>query len=63
MVNNSFDNDRDIRLSSRQGSNKNETPNVLTNDNIKQMGLDPSDDRDFLNELIRFYDFNLVINS
>jgi hypothetical protein len=38
-------------------------PNIVTSEHIKQMGLDPVDDKDFLNELIRFYDFNLVINS
>ncbi len=26
------------------------------------MNLDPTDERDFLNELIRFYDFNLTLN-
>ena len=36
-------------------------PIQIQSDHIKKMGLDPSDDRDFLNELIRFYDFNLII--
>lgn len=36
--------------------------NTLNSDVIKKMGLDPSDDRDFLLELIRFYDFHLILN-
>lgn len=34
---------------------------LVQNDLIKKMGLDPSDDKDFTNELIRFYDFNLKV--
>lgn len=41
---------------------KSESPNVITNEHMKKMGLDPSDDKDFLNELIRFYDLNLIIS-
>jgi hypothetical protein len=40
---------------------KKDEPIQIQNEHIKKMGLDPSDDRDFLNELIRFYDFNLII--
>jgi len=42
--------------------NRKESKNTLNIDHVKQMGLDPSDDKDFLNELIRFYDFNLNIS-
>ena len=40
---------------------KRERPNQVTSEHIKKMGLDPNDDRDFINELIRFYDFNLIL--
>jgi hypothetical protein len=40
---------------------KRERPNHVTSEHIKRMGLDPIDDKDFINELIRFYDFNLVL--
>ena len=59
--NNNFDNEKEIAASYHK--NEKESPNVLTNEHIKQMGLDPADDREFLNELIKFYDFKLVINS
>ena len=36
-----------------------EQPKLVSNEVIKRIGLDPSDDKEFLNELIRFYDFNL----
>jgi hypothetical protein len=36
-------------------------PNFVNNLHMKKMGLDSNDDRDFLNELIRFYDFNLIL--
>lgn len=64
-----FENEKDIRMSPKHSVNdqneckNDQAPNILTNDHIKQMGLDHVDDKDFLNELIRFYDFNLVINS
>jgi hypothetical protein len=59
--NNNFDNDKEMAASDHK--NEKESPNLLTNEHIKQMGLDPADDREFLNELIKFYDFKLVINS
>ena len=38
-------------------------PIQITNDHMKKMGLDPSDDKDFINELIKFYDFNLIYTT
>ena len=65
VVSYGFESDKDMRMSSpSKGSkelDKNEVPNVISNEHMKQMGLDPGDDREFLNELIRFYDFNLVV--
>jgi hypothetical protein len=48
-------------LPSKAKQIKRNEPNYVTASHIKKMGLDPSDDRDFLNELIRFYDFNLIL--
>lgn len=45
----------------RQPSEPVELPKIVHNDVIRKAGLDPSDDREFLNEIIRFYDFNLRI--
>jgi hypothetical protein len=61
VVNNNFDDEKEMGASDHK--NEKESPNVITNEHIKQMGLDPTDDREFLNELIKFYDFKLVINS
>ena len=41
--------------------NRKESKNAVHSEHVKQMGLDPTDDKDFLNELIRFYDLNLNI--
>jgi hypothetical protein len=45
----------------RRNINKKPQTKFIQNDLIKKMELDPSDDKDFLNELIRFYDFNLKV--
>jgi hypothetical protein len=50
-----------INSSQKKATFKRDKPNVITSEHVKQMGLDPYDDRDFLTELIRFYDFNLVM--
>ena len=48
---------------SKSARDKNEAkkPKQLTNDQIRRLGLDPNDDKDFLNELVHFYDFNLKV--
>jgi hypothetical protein len=48
-------------LPSREKKIKRDEPNYVTASHMRKMGLDPSDDKDFLNELIRFYDFNLIL--
>lgn len=48
-------------LPSKERKVKRNETNYVNKSHMKKMGLDPSDDRDFLNELIRFYDFNLIL--
>lgn len=35
--------------------------NCIGNEFYKKIGLDPADDKEFLNELVKFYDFNLRV--
>jgi len=35
---------------------------VVQNEIIKRAGLDPSDEKEFLSEVLKFYDFNLKVS-
>jgi hypothetical protein len=48
-------------LPSREKKIKRDEINFVTASHMRKMGLDTADDKDFLNELIRFYDFNLTL--
>lgn len=54
---------RRIGVSSKGPKEKNEVkkPKQLTNDQIRRLGLDPNDDKDFLSEIVHFYDLNLKV--
>jgi hypothetical protein len=67
LNNDSFNNDKKIFDNLKYSSVKRRSSlttgiNCVTSKHMKQMGLDPSDDKDFINEIIRFYDFNLIVN-
>ncbi len=48
-------------LKQKHNRNCKNLKNAVNIEHVKQMGLDPSDDKDFISELIRFYDFDLNI--
>lgn len=57
----SYYNENTPKMTSMRSKVKHSKANSIDGEFYKKIGLDPTDDKEFLNELVKFYDFNLRV--